>query len=40
MDLFNWLEGETAIRWGYICPRAGEIQAAAATKELIAEIDV
>jgi aminoglycoside 6-adenylyltransferase len=38
MDLFNWLEYETANHWGYTCPHTGETQAAEATKRLIAEL--
>ena len=38
MDLFTWLEDETSIQWGYTCPKAGETQAAAVTKGLIAEM--
>jgi len=35
MDLYRWLEDETAACWGYACPTEGEHQAAALTMKLI-----
>ncbi len=38
MDLYRWLENETADRWGYTRPMAGEQQAAALTIRLLDEM--
>lgn len=38
MNLYRWLEDETAARWGYLCPRKGEEQAASLTKQIQAGI--
>jgi aminoglycoside 6-adenylyltransferase len=38
MDLYRWLEDETASHWNYTSPRDGELHAAEITKELIAEM--
>jgi len=35
MDVFRWLEDETAARWGYSCPVEGEQEAARKTLELL-----
>lgn len=35
MELYRWLEDETAVAWGYTPPRAGEEQAAALTNQLL-----
>jgi hypothetical protein len=35
MDLYRWLEDETARRWGFTCPLEGELQAAGLTIELL-----
>lgn len=38
MDLFRWLEDETAAAWGYSVPREGEQEAAAAALRLLASV--
>jgi hypothetical protein len=35
MDLYRWLEDETASRWGYTCPLEGEQKAAEEAKRLL-----
>jgi aminoglycoside 6-adenylyltransferase len=35
MDLYRWLEDETAARWGYPCPREGEQAATTTTLKLL-----
>jgi aminoglycoside 6-adenylyltransferase len=39
MDLYRWLEDETASHWNYTSPRDGELHAGEITKELLAEMD-
>lgn len=38
MDLYRWLEDETAAIWGYTCPVEGEYQAAELTLRLLEEM--
>ena len=40
MDIYRWLEDETATKWGYATPREGERHAADATLKLIATMDI
>ncbi len=39
MELYRWLEDETAARWGYACPVEGERHAEALTLRLLEEME-